>query len=187
MMTVACILLPGSAMVREKERGTIEQLLVSPLTPLQVMLPKVVAMVLVMMAGTALALFGIMQPVFGVPIRGSVPLFLLMTAVYAFTNAGLGLVAATFSRTASQVGLLALLMVMPIVTLSGTWTPLEGMPQALDTLMLLSPLRHFIEIAYGILLRGAGLDTLWDSALAMTLLGCGLFALGASRFRRQFQ
>lgn len=187
MLTVACVLLPASAMVREKERGTIEQLLVSPLTPLQVLIPKVAAMVVVMLAGTAVSLFGIMLPVFHVPVRGSLVLFFGMTALFAFTSAGLGLLAATFARNAAQVGMLVLLIVMPLAILSGTWTPMESLPPVLRDVMYLSPLRHFIQIVYGILLRGAGLDTLWDSALAMALLGSGLFALGAWRFRRQFQ
>ena len=186
MVTVACILLPAAAMIREKERGTLEQLLVSPLTPLQIMLSKLLSMMLVMLCGTTVAVFGIMMPLFHVPCVGSVPLFFLLTALYAFTNAGLGLVAATFARNSAQVGLVVLLMVMPIVMLSGTWTPMESMPAWLRALMYLSPLRHFIEIAYGILLRGAGLGLLWHSVAAMALIGIGLFALGLARFRRQF-
>jgi ABC-2 type transport system permease protein len=186
MVTVACILLPAAAMIREKERGTLEQLLVSPLTPLQIMLSKLFSMMLVMLCGTTVAVFGIMMPFYGVPFVGSVPLFFLLTALYAFTNAGLGLVAATFARNSAQVGLVVLLMVMPIVMLSGTWTPMESMPPWLRALMYLSPLRHFIEIAYGILLRGAGFGVLWDSALPMAAIGVALFALGLARFRRQF-
>lgn len=75
---------------------------------------------------------------------------------------------------------------MPIVTLSGTWTPFESMPGWLRAAMNLSPLRHFVDIIYSILLRGAGLDVLWDSVLAMTALGAVLFAIGLARFRRQF-
>ncbi len=186
MVTVACILLPAAAMIREKERGTLEQLLVSPLTPLQIMLSKLFSMMLVMLCGTTVAVFGIMMPFYGVPFVGSMPLFFLLTALYAFTNAGLGLVAATFARNSAQVGLVVLLMVMPIVMLSGTWTPMESMPPWLRALMYLSPLRHFIEIAYGILLRGAGFGVLWDSALPMAAIGVALFALGLARFRRQF-
>jgi ABC-2 type transport system permease protein len=182
MITVACVLLPASALVREKERGTIEQLLVSPLTPAQVMLAKVVAMILVTLAGTALALFGIMRPIYGVPARGSLVLFFALTALYAFTSAGLGLVTATFARRTGQVGMIVLLMVIPIVLLSGIRTPWEAMPAWLRAVMTLSPLHHFIDIAYGILLRGAGLDVLWDSVLAMTALGAVLFALGVWRF-----
>ena len=186
MVTVACILLPAAAMIREKERGTLEQLLVSPLTPLQIMLSKLLSMMLVMLCGTTVAVFGIMLPLYQVPFVGSVPLFFLLAALYAFTNAGLGLVAATFARNSAQVGLVVLLMVMPIVMLSGTWTPMESMPAWLRALMYFSPLRHFIEIAYGILLRGAGFGVLWDSVLPMVAIGVALFALGLARFRRQF-
>ncbi len=186
MVTVACILLPAAAMIREKERGTLEQLLVSPLTPLQIMLSKLLSMMLVMLCGTTVAIFGIMQPLYHVPFVGSVPLFFLLAALYAFTNAGLGLVAATFARNSAQVGLVVLLMVMPIVMLSGTWTPMESMPAWLRSLMYLSPLRHFIEVAYGILLRGAGIGLLWESVAAMAAIGIALFALGLARFRRQF-
>lgn len=186
MVTVACILLPAAAMIREKERGTLEQLLVSPLTPLQIMLSKLLSMMLVMFCGTAVAVFGLMRPLYGVPFVGSVPLFFMLTALYAFTNAGLGLAAATFARNSAQVGLVVLLMVMPIVMLSGTWTPMESMPAWLRALMYFSPLRHYIEIAYGILLRGAGIGILWTSALPMAAIGVALFALGLARFRRQF-
>ena len=186
MMTVACILLPAAAMVREKERGTVEQLLVAPLTPFQVMFSKVLAMILVTLAGTAVSLLGIMQPLFAVPIRGSLPLFFALTALYAFTTAGLGLVAATFARNSAQVGMLAVLIVIPIVMLSGTRAPLESLPEWLRYLINISPLRHFIEITYGILLRGTGLDILWGPVLAMALLGGLLFGLGLWRFRRQF-
>lgn len=187
MVTVACIALPAAALVREKERGTIEQLLVSPLTSFQVMSSKVLAMVLVTMAGTAVALLGIARPVFGVPVRGSLLLFMVLTALYAFTNAGLGLVAGTFARNSAQVGMIVMLLVMPIIMLSGTWVTFESMPAPLREVMNFSPLRHFIDIAYGILLRGSGLDVLWRPVLAMTAIGATLFAAGLWRFRRQFE
>jgi ABC-2 type transport system permease protein len=185
MITVACILLPAAALVREKERGTIEQLLVSPLTPTQILLAKTIAMTLVTVAGTLVAYAGIMRPFFGVPARGSLTLFFALTALYAFTASGLGLVAATFTRRTGQVGLLALLIVMPVVMLSGIRTPWESMPAWLRALMTFSPLHHLIEITYGILLRGAGLAVLWDHVLAMAGLGALLFAAGVWRFRRQ--
>jgi ABC-2 type transport system permease protein len=185
MITVACILLPAAALVREKERGTIEQLLVSPLTPFQVMFPKVLSMILVTLLGTAVALLGILRPLFHVPVRGSLALFFAVTGLYAFTNAGLGLLAATFTRRTAQVGMLMLLAVMPTIMLSGIRAPLESMPGWLRTAVFFSPLRHFIDIAYGILLRGAGVTVLWDSILVMTGLGVVLFAFGLLRFRRQ--
>lgn len=186
MVTVVAVLLPASALVREKERGTIEQLLVSPVTPLQIMLSKTISMTLVILLGTAVSVYAIMQPLIGVPFRGSAPLFFALTAVYVFSTAGLGLATATFARNAPQVGLLTILMVAPMSVLSGTWTAPEAMPVWGQYAVNISPLHHFIECSYGILLRGAGLDVLWDSALAMAVLGAALFALGLARFRRQF-
>ena len=186
MTTVIGILLPAAAMVREKERGTIEQLLVSPISPFQVMLAKVLAMVVVVLAGTAISLFGVMRPAFGVPVRGSVVLFFAVTGLYAFTTSGLGLVIGTFATRSGQVGLLVFLVVMPIILLSGTYTLFEAMPGWLRYAVGVSPLHHFVRIAYGILLRGAGWAGLWDAVLAMAVLGGGLFAVGVRRYRTQF-
>ena len=135
----------------------------------------------------AVSVFAIMIPVFGIPFRGSIPLFFGMIALYVATNAGLGLLVASFARTAAQAGMLVLLLVMPIIVLSGTWTPFESMPAPLRIVMSLSPLSHFVEIGYGIILRGVGLATVWDSALSMAVLGLLIFAAGSWRFRRQFR
>jgi len=139
----------------------------------------------VTVALTAAALLLVMRPIFGVPVRGSLVLFLALTGLYAFTNAGLGRVAATFAKNAGQLGLIVLLLVTPIIMLSGTWVTVESMPGALRAATNLSPLRHFIEIAYGILLRGSTLTVLSRSVASMTLLGVALFGAGVWRFRRQ--
>ena len=186
VITIACIFLPAIALVREKERGTVEQLLVSPLTPFQVMFSKTLAMMVVMLIGTAVSLFAIMQLMFDVPVRGSLALFFSLTALYAFTTAGLGMLAATFARTSGQLGMLLMLIVFPIIMLSGLWVQLESMPEWLRTVIDLTPLRYFIDIAYGILLRGAGLEIFGDSVLKMALIGAALFSMGLWRFRRQF-
>ena len=186
-ITIFAILLPAAALVREKERGTVEQLLVSPLTPFQIMLPKVLAMTAVILCATAVALFGIMRPAFGVPMRGSVVLFFSLTALFVFSTAGMGLAAATVTRNQAQVGMMTLFVVAPMMLLSGLVAPLEALPTWTRNLMMLSPLRYFIEIAHGILLKGSDLNILWDSVLAMVLLGGGLFAFGMWRFRRQFE
>ncbi len=186
-ITIFAILLPAAAMVREKERGTVEQLLVAPLSPFQIMLPKVLAMTVVILCATAVALFGVMRPVFGVPIKGSVGLFFVLTALFVFTTAGMGLAAATLARNQAQVGMMTLLVVAPMMLLSGLVAPMEALPAWTRNLMMLSPLRYFIEIAHGILLKGAGLSVLWDSVLAMALLGGVLFGFGMWQFRRQFE
>ncbi|HWR89496.1 MAG TPA: ABC transporter permease [Dissulfurispiraceae bacterium] len=186
MMTAVSVLLPGAAMVREKERGTIEQLLVSPISPFQVLISKVLAMDIVILIATAVSLFVIMQPIFGLPVRGSLVLFFSLVALYVFTTAGLGLLVATVARNSAQVGMLTILFVTPMIMLSGTWTPPEAMPEVLQYLIRLSPLNHFIEISYGILLRGAGVSLLWDSILAMFVMGNLLLLVGVWRFRRMF-
>lgn len=186
-ITILAILLPAAALVREKERGTIEQLLVAPLSPLLILLPKLIAMTAVILAGVTLSLFVVILPVFEVPVKGSLPLFYAVTALYVFANAGLGLFAATLARNLAQIGLLSLLIVAPILLLSGVWTPPEAMPAWLRVGTLISPLRHYLDAAYGILLKGAGADLLWDSILALALVGTAIFAFGAWRLRRQFR
>lgn len=187
VITVACIFLPAIAMVREKERGTVEQLLVSPLSPFQVMFSKVLAMMVVMLIGTAISLFGIMQPLFDIPMRGSLGLLFALTALYAFTTAGIGMLAATFASNSGQLGMLLMLIVFPTIMLSGLWVQLESMPAWLRHAIELTPLRYFVDMAYGILLRGAGLEILWDSVLKMTAIGLMLFGFALWRFRRQFR
>jgi ABC-2 type transport system permease protein len=185
--TIFAVLLPAAALVRERERGTVEQLLVSPLTPFQIMFPKVMAMTLVILAGTALSLFGILHGIFDVPMKGSLLLYFVLTTLYVLTTAGLGLVAATIANNQAQVSLMTILVVAPMINLSGTWTPPEAMPEWLRYLMLLSPLHYFVEISYGIQLKGAGLAILWPSVLSMVVLGGSLFGFGMWRFRKQFQ
>lgn len=184
--TIFAVLLPAAALVRERERGTVEQLLVSPLSPFQIMFPKVVAMTLVILAGTVISLFGILHAIFNVPMKGSLLLYFAMTTLYAFTTSGLGFVAATIASNQAQVSLMTILIVAPMLLLSGTWTPPEAMPVWLRELMLLSPLHHFVNISYGIQLKGTGLDILWPSVLSMVALGGSLFGFGMWRFRRQF-
>ena len=187
MLTVASILLPAAALVREKERGTIEQLLVSPLSPLQIVLAKVLAMAGVVLIGSLVAVGLVMRVLLGVPIAGSAPLFFALVALYAMTASGLGIVAATYARSSGQVGLIVLLLVMPIIMLSGTWNLRESMPGWLQAAIYLSPLRYMVDIAYGVLLKGAGLAAVAKPAALMVLLGLAFLALGTARFRRQFR
>ena len=186
VITVLAMMLPAAAAVREKERGTIEQLIVSPLTPIQIMLPKVIAMTLVILLGTVLSVFLVLYGVFNIPIKGSLPLFFTVTALYTFAVSGLGLFISTMSRNLAQTIMLAIMIMMPIILLSGAWTPPEAMPPGIRQAMYLSPLYYYIEMSYGILLKGAGLDILWDSLLGLTLLGSLMFGFGVWRFRRQF-
>jgi ABC-2 type transport system permease protein len=186
MITVFAVLLPAIALVREKERGTVEQLLVSPLSPFEIMLSKMLAMTAVILICTAIAVYGVLRPVLHVPLKGQAWLFFLLTALHIFTTAGLGMAAATVTRNQAQVGMITLFLVGPMMLLSGLNTPYEAMPGWVQTFMGFSPLRYYIDITYGVLLKGAGLDVLWKSVGTMALLGGGLFGFGMWRFRRQF-
>lgn len=127
MITIFAVLLPAAALVREKERGTVEQLLVSPLSPFQIMFSKVLAMSGVILLATGLALYGVLHPVFHVPMKGSAGLFFLLTALHVFTTAGFGLVAATLAKNQAQVGMMTLFVVGPMLLLSGITSPYESM------------------------------------------------------------
>lgn len=186
IVTMLSIVLPAAAMVREKERGTVEQLLVSPLSPMQIMFPKVIAMTMVILLGVTVAIFGVLMPVFSVPFRGSYLLFYVLTAIYVFTSAGFGLAIATVTRNLAQVGLVVLMFLGPMLLLSGTWTPPEALPTVIQKLMLISPLHYFVDIVFGIMLKGVGLSILWPTVLQMVILGTFVFGFGLVRFRRQF-
>lgn len=186
IITLFAVLLPATAMVREKERGTVEQLLVSPLSSFQIMMPKVLAMTAVILVGTILSLIANLLFLFHVPIKGSLLLFFAVTTLYVFTTAGLGLFAATIARNLAQAGMMTILILAPMFFLSGAWTPPEAMPDWLRFMMLLSPLHYYIDVSFGILLKGVGFAIIWDSLLAMVLLGGLNFGFGIWRFRRQF-
>ena len=186
VITMLSMMLPAAAAVREKERGTIEQLAVSPLSSMQVLLPKVLAMGLVILLGVAVCLFVIIIPVLHLPFKGSFSLFFIVTALYVFATSGIGLFIAAISQTLAEVTMLVILLLLPILLLSGAWTPPEAMPQGIRWCMSVSPLYYFKEISYAILLKGAGIDILWDSILLISILGVLFFSFGVWRFRKQF-
>ncbi|MDD2658217.1 MAG: ABC transporter permease [Methylococcales bacterium] len=186
VITMLSMMLPAAAAVREKERGTIEQLAVSPLSSLQILLPKVISMGLVILLGVAFCLFVIIIPVFHLPIKGSIGLFFAITALYVFSASGIGLFIATISHTLAEVTLLVILLLFPLVLLSGAWTPPEAMPPVIRWVMTISPLYYYTEMSNAILLKGAGINIIWGSLTGLTALGGIFFSFGVWRFRRQF-
>lgn len=186
VITLFAMLLPAAAMVREKERGTIEQLLVSPLSPLQIMVPKIIAMVAVILAGTALGLFGILVPLFSIPIQGSLLLFFALTTLYTSTLAGIGILIATMTRNMAQAGMMVILILAPMMFLSGAWTPPEAMPVVMRWGMYLSPLYYFINASYGILMKGAGLSVLWPMIAGILTIAIVVSSVTILRFKKQF-
>lgn len=190
MMTVLTLLglfLPAAVTVKEKERGTIEQLAVSPLTPFQILFPKVIATEIILLFGTAVSLFGVIIPAFGVPFNGSIGLFFVVTAVYIYAISGLGLFIATLSKNLAQVMMVSFLTMMPILLLSGAWTPPEAMPKFEQALVGLSPLYYYINMGYGIILKGADISVIYPKLLTLLALGSALFWFGIFWFKRQFR
>lgn len=185
-VTLMAMLLPAAFVVREKEQGTIEQLLVSPLRPWEITAAKVIPMTLLTTGLTAAGL-GVLVWAFALPVRGSLLLFLIATALTVFSMSGIGLFIATFTRNLPSTMILVFLLILPIQFLSGSFTPVEAMPVWQFYLTLLSPQRYYLNIGYGILLKGASLLTLWRDFAGLALVGGGLFVLGVRRFQRQFE
>ena len=183
-LTLLSIVLAGAALIREREHGTIEHLLVMPVTSLEIMLSKVWSMSVVVLGGALLALTVIVRGVLGVQVNGSVALFALGTLIYLFSTTSLGIFLGTLARSMPQFGLLAILVLLPLIVLSGSITPLESMPEAVRLLMSATPTIHFVSFAQGVLFRGAGIETIWPSLLAICVTGSVFFWIANVRLRK---
>jgi ABC-2 type transport system permease protein len=183
-ISLLTVILTGAAVIREREHGTLEHLLVMPLTPLQIMAAKVWANGLVVLATAALSLLLVVKGVLAVPLAGSLPLFLLGAMLHLFSTTSLGIALATVARSMPQFGLLMILVILPLQMLSGGMTPRESMPAVVQTLMLAAPTTHFVAFAQAILYRGAGLAVVWPHCLAIAAIGVTFFLIALARFRR---
>ncbi|WP_296711671.1 ABC transporter permease [Rhodoblastus sp.] len=182
-ITMLSIILAGAAVVREREHGTVEHLLVMPVTPFEIAMAKIWANSLVIAGAVWLSLIFVVQRLLAIPIEGSIPLFMCGVAIYLFFATSIGIFLATIARTMPQLGLLYLLVAVPLNLLSGGNTPLESMPPFLRTIMQASPSTHFVAIAQAILYRGAGFDIVWPRFVAMAAIGAIFLALALWRFR----
>ncbi|WP_296201190.1 ABC transporter permease [uncultured Hyphomicrobium sp.] len=182
-VTMLSMILAGAAVIREREHGTIEHLLVMPVTPNQIMLAKVWANGIVILAAVLVSLTIVVKIFLGVEINGSLALFALGTAAFLFAMTSFGITLATVARSMPQFGLLAIPFFVVMNMLSGGVTPLEAMPEWLRAVMLTSPSTHYTTFAQAVLLRGAGLDVVWPQLLAITSIGAALFGYALLRFR----
>ncbi|WP_374544888.1 ABC transporter permease [Rhodoblastus sp.] len=182
-VTMLAIILAGAAVVREREHGTVEHLLVMPVTPFEIAMSKIWANSLVIAGAVGLSLVFVVKRLLGVPIEGSIPLFMCGVLLYLFFATSVGIFLATIARTMPQLGLLYLLVAVPLNLLSGGNTPLESMPPFLRTVMQFSPSTHFVAIAQSILYRGAGFDIVWPRFVAVAGIGAIFLALALWRFR----
>jgi ABC-2 type transport system permease protein len=184
-ITMLAVILTGAALIREREQGTVEHLLVMPVVPAEIMLAKIVANALVILIVAGLSLAFVVQWWLNVPIAGSLSLFLAGAALYAFTVAALGILLGTQASSMGQFGLLAIPVLVIMQLLSGGATPMESMPVWLQYVMrIISPTPHFVAFAQAVLYRGAGFTIVLPWLLAMAAIGSVYFAFSLQRFRR---
>ena len=176
-ITMLAIVLTGSALIREREHGTVEHLLVMPITPFEIMMAKVWSMGLVVLVVSGLSLMLMVKGALGVPIEGSIPLFMLGVALSLFATTSIGIFMGTLARSMPQLGLLMILVLLPLQMLSGGSTPRESMPQVVQDIMLTMPTTHFVSLAQAILYRGAGFSIVWPQFLTLLALGAAFFLI----------
>jgi ABC-2 type transport system permease protein len=184
MFTMVSLLLTAADLVREKEHGTLEQLLVSPARPFEVFLAKIIPTVVVVLGLSALSFALILEPAFGVPIRGSLVLFYSVSALYVFAMTSMGIAIAVVARNLAQAMMLMLLILQPMILLSGAWNPPEAMSPWMRWASLVSPLRYFIDFGYGVILKGNGLSLVAHDIAGICVLGAVLFTFSLWWFRR---
>lgn len=178
------VITAAAGIVREKEAGTIEQMLVSPVRPGELIVAKMLPPLFVGLVALLPSL--LVAAWVGVPMRGNLAWFFLFSAIFLVSSMGIGILIATVAHTLQQALLISFLALFPILFLSGTVVPLESMPPGLRLLAELSPLRHYMDAVLSIFLKGAGLDILWPRLAAMVLIGIALLGASLLRFRKHF-
>ncbi|WP_456404709.1 ABC transporter permease [Hydrogenimonas sp.] len=186
VITLLGVILTAAVFVREKENGTWEIMLLMPIDPRLIILAKSFSQVLVIMGGVVIATGAILFGVFDVPINGSIFAFFLLSFFYAFTSAGIGLFVAAVSKSMLQVAQLSILIMMPLIFLSGAWTPIHAMHPLLQKLSLLSPLRYYIEGSESIFFRGTAFADLGAYFAGVVILGSVLYFYGFRKIGRLF-
>jgi len=184
-ITMLAVILTGAALIRERERGTVEHLLVMPVVPPEIMWSKTIANTLVILIAAELSLLFVVQWLLGVPIAGSITLFFFGATVYAVSVATLGILLGTMTSTMGQFGGLAAPILLVDQLLSGGVTPMESEPVWLQYLIrTISATPHFVDFSKAILYRGAGFSIVWPQLAAMAAIGSVYFAFSLKRFRR---
>lgn len=182
-VTMLSIILTGAALIREREHGTLEHLLVMPVTPTEIMLAKVWSMGLIVMIAVYISMILVVKGALHVPIEGSIALFMVATALHLFATTSMGIFLATLARSMPQFGMLLVLILLPLQMLSGGSSPRESMPVIVQNIMLVAPTTHFVSAAQAILYRGAGIEVVWPQFLAILGIGTVLFFAALGRFR----
>lgn len=183
-VSLLSVILAGAALIRERERGTIEHLLVMPVTPVEIMVGKIWPMALVVLGAVLFSMTVVVQAWLDIPVAGSLWLLMAGAALQLFATTSLGILLATVAGSMPQFGLLLMLVLFPLQILAGGLTPVENMPDALRWAMSAAPDTHFVSLAQAVLFRGAGLDTVWPQLASLAAIGTAFFALSLWRFRK---
>jgi len=184
IIMMVTLMLTALGIVREKEIGTMEQLMVTPVRPIELMLGKTLPFALVGLLDVVLVT-SIALLVFHIPLHGSFLLLLFCAALFLMTTLGAGLFLSTISHTQQQAMMASFFFSMPAFMLSGFAFPLRNMPAGVQYLTYLNPVRYFIEIVRGIFLKGAGVDVLWPQMAALAVYGIAVLGLSAARFQKK--
>ncbi len=177
-------LVSSVTLIREKDVGTLEQLLMTPAAEWEILLAKIVPLFILLMGDVLLA-SGISRLVFNLPFRGNFGLFLLLSGLYMFVCIGLGILLATLSRTQQQAILTSFFFNVPIIQLSGAIAPIESIPSVFRFLSFFDPLRHYVVINRNLLLKGVGWGEIWQDAIALVIFAIILLTISIKRFRSQ--
>lgn len=183
-ITMLAIILTGAALIRERESGTLEHLLVLPVRPFEIIMSKIWSMLAAVLTASLLSLLLIINGALNVPIEGSILLFAVGIALHLFAVTSLGIFLACIAQNMPQLGMLLILVYLPLQMLSGSSTPQESMPVWVQRIMLAAPTTHFVNISQAILFRGAGIEVVWKQFLALFIIGTVLFLYSLARFRR---
>lgn len=184
VLNLTSTLVSSTTVVREKDSGTLEQLLMTPADAWEILLAKIVPLFILLMGDVLLALT-IARLVFKIPFRGNLILYFVLASLYVFVGIGIGIMLATLARSQQQVILISFFINLPVIQLSGAIAPIESMPVVFQYLSLLNPLRHFVTITRGILLKGVGMSVLWPNVLALAFFVTVLLTISINRFRSQ--
>jgi ABC-2 type transport system permease protein len=184
IILLMCLMLTSISVVREREMGTMEQLMVTPIKPVELMIGKTVPFGLISLGDMVLVtVAGVLW--FDIPIKGSLPVLLLGTFVYLLSVLGIGLFLSTILRTQQQALMATMFFNMPAMLLSGFMFPIENMPALFQYLTYINPLRYFLAIIRGVFLKGNGLGILWPQMLALLILGLAIITISSLRFRKR--
>lgn len=177
-------LVSSATVIREKDQGTLEQLLMTPAKVSEIIIAKISPLFLLLI-GDVIGILVIICFIFRVPFRGNLLLFIVLSGLYIFVGIGIGIMLATISRTQQQAYITSFFISLPLALLSGVISPIESMPPFFQYLSFFNPLRHYVTIIRAIFLKGVGLEVLWPNTLVLLISSVLLLSISISKFRRQ--